>query len=123
MTAMKRTLIISLIAVLIPVFMGIVCPCAMAAPADQPTIQKVKCHGCCPEISAPSKCQGIAPEIQPLSTLLESTLQYMNYAKALNPAVSSGIAISHQAHAPPGDKFLASFSPQPLYLSLRVLRI
>ncbi len=120
---MKRTLIISLVTVLIPVFMGLICPCAMAAPADQPTIQKVKCHGCCPEISAPSECHGIAPEIQPLSNLLESTLQLLNYAKALSPAISSGVAISNQVHAPPGDKLLASFSPQPLYLSLRVLRI
>ena len=44
-----RTLGIVLALMMVPLFMGLVCPCAQAAPAAT-VIENIPCHGCCPEM-------------------------------------------------------------------------
>lgn len=46
-----RPLGIALAVLMLPLFMGIVCPCVNAA-VDEMVIQTQPCHGCCPEMLA-----------------------------------------------------------------------
>lgn len=118
---MKKILVFTLALILIPMFMGLVCPCAMAAPADQPVFQKMACQGCCPEMNASPECQSAIYQSQTLSSLTES-FRVLNVLKALSPGASLDIAIDRRALVPAGDE--PSPGPaQPLTLSLQVLRI
>ena len=46
-----RFLVIVLAVIMLPLFMGLVCPCAQAAAPATTVIQNVPCHGCCPQMS------------------------------------------------------------------------
>ena len=117
---MRRTLVLLLAVALIPIFLGIFCPCAMAAPSTQISIQKTACHGCCPEMNASPECSS-AVQTQSISVSTEF-FKVPNVLKALNLDESLDIAINRRAYAPAGDEPSPGFT-QPLYLSLQVLRI
>ena len=120
---MKRTLIVMLALILIPLFMGLLCPCAKAAPEDQPVFQRVACHGCCPEMDASPECASILSPTQMPSFLNESSFRTVNVLKALSPGENRGIAINRRAFVPAGDEPSPGFSHLPLYLTLQVFRI
>lgn len=118
---MRKALIFLLALVMIPVFLGTFCPCAMAAPSDGLVFQKAACHGCCPEMQAGDECQSVIRETPKFSTLPPS-FKVPNDLKALNPGESRDIAINRRAWVPAGDE-PSLFSETPLYISIRVLRI
>jgi hypothetical protein len=117
---MKRILIVLLALVMIPVFLGVLCPCVMAASPNQPSFQSMKCHACCPEMNSSSECQS-AVQTQTGSLAVEF-FKVINVLKALCPGESQGIAINRRALVPAGDEPSPGFV-QPLYLALNVLRI
>jgi hypothetical protein len=120
---MKRTLIFLVVLAMIPIFLGILCPCAMAAPSEQLVFQKAVCEGCCPEMNASPECNSAITSAQ---TLLVSSLTELfkvpNVLKALHPDESRDIAINRRALVPAGDEPSPGFV-QPLYLTLQTFRI
>lgn len=117
---MKRALAAVLIFLMVPLFLGIFCPCAKAAePVDGPSWTRVPCHGCCDEIAP---VPDMAAEIQSYFSIPYSPKNF-HALKALSPGASQDIAINRRAYVPAGDEPFFLFSPQPLYLSFQVFRI
>ncbi len=117
---MKRVLTAVLILVMVPLFMGLFCPCASAEePVNGLSITAPECHGCCPEIkSAPLE---VADQIQ--KTFSPSfILKVFNVLKALESGFDRNIAVNRRAHALAGGEPFA-FSETPLYLAIQVFRI
>lgn len=119
---MKRTLVFLLALIMIPLFLGTLCPCAMAAPSTEVTIHKMPCQGCCPEMNASPECQSAVSAPQVLSSLTKS-FKVSNVLKALSPGESRGIAINRRTLVPAGDEPSFFGHPLPLYLAINVLRI
>ena len=118
---MKRIFVLLIAVAMIPLFMGIFCPCAKAAPSGKLAIGTVECHGCCPEMKAFPECgSATLSQATSVSSFFES-LGFSNVLKALRPHYNRDIAINRRAFVPAGDE---PFSiSQPLYLSLQVFRI
>lgn len=117
---MKRVLAAVLILMMVPLFMGVFCPCASAAePVDGPSLTKAPCHGCCTEISA-------SPDL--VADLIRNSIELPSFYKASpvlkapNPGSLQEIADNRRAHAPAGGEPFA-FLQTPLYLALQVIRI
>jgi hypothetical protein len=118
---MKKLLIVTVAIAMIPLFMGMFCPCAMAAPADQPTLQRMACQGCCPEMNMSPECNSAVTQSQTLTSFTEP-FKVLNTLKALSLGASPDIAINRRALVPAGDEPSPGFT-QPLYLTLQVFRI
>lgn len=119
---MKRVLALMLIMMMVPLCMGLTCPCASAdesAVEAQAAIEAVPCHGCCPEIDpGPQQLFDQNPSV----TLRAFFSKVLNVLKAPNPGMFQEIADNRRAHAPAGGEPLV-LSPQPRYLTLEVFRI
>ena len=117
---MKRVLIFALAVMLVPMFLGVLCPCAMAAQPSGVSFTKVPCHGCCTEISAAPR--QLADQVR---TLFSAPFfsKSSDVLKALSLDASQDIAINRRAIVPAGDEPSFLFPQQPLYLALQVFRI
>lgn len=94
----KRCLVFFLVLAMIPVFLGIFCPCGMAAPTPEAGYKAAPCHGCCPEI-------GLAPEAPAevishkfLNTISPKVVQ--DLLKALSAGFDRDTALSRRDNLP-----------------------
>ena len=117
---MKRFWVLLIAVAMVPLFMGILCPCAKASPSGKLAIGTAECHGCCPEMKASPECGSTIISQSFVSSSFES-LGFSNVLKALRPHHKRDIAINRRALVPVVDEPFSH--PQPLYLSLQVFRI
>lgn len=111
---------------MVPLFMGLVCPCVDAQPIDQPVIERARCHDCCPQMKlGRGSCEtgNLGKSVLIMPSKIESSLS----AKQENLLQFSLVIDSGFDFALPRERDLSSpgerFGEEPLYLLNRVLRI
>lgn len=114
-----KVLGIALAMIMVPLFMGLVCPCANAA-ADQTVIQSQPCQGCCPEMMA---SQG-ACDAKLETRDAVKTPEFSPLVFSFEAFVSPGF-LSHAFHVPtvgpPVDRSISRH--EPLFVLNQVFRL
>ena len=123
--ALRMMIALLLFWTMIPVLMG-GCPCAHAGekPIQGLLLQKVPCHGCCPEIQTGRDPQTFEP-VEPMGfqcSRQQARLYFLS--SSVSSLEISPFLDGPEAKAPPGVVAAGStFASTPIYLALQVLRV
>jgi uncharacterized membrane protein len=122
----KYLILLGIAAILMVGGIALFCTCAEAAVVSETAIQSVPCHSCCPElVNGPSHCDAIqvepfeGPAVSQLSfRLIQPESKTVSSALSIQGDLPNNLSANFQPTTNP-----PLFSAEPIYLSLRVLRI
>ena len=117
-----KVLGLALVFLMLPVFAGSICPCAHAAPAAYPVLQKAPCQGCCTAMNAAKSDCETQPEIQ-VANLSEWYRAPLSIGTRYHSITAEVLSFNI---FPPAENVIPAYSfasHESLFLSLLNLRI